>query len=258
MRIEVTPMPRRPVKAEQIAATLAERIAQGEFGARGWLPPLRELAKTYDVVERTVTTGLALLAERGLVEIIPSKGTRVIATVVQRDATDITRQVGTWRGFHTAVSRSGAQAYTDTYRIADVTAAPDVADKLGIPVGATVLERARVHGVVVDGNRQPVQVSTTWIISEVVARLPILREHNTGPGGMGSRMEEASYALGYEDVVTARPPSTQEQMQLGITAHQPVIVAWRRAFDQQGSGRPLEVTVRIINPNLHELVYRYI
>lgn len=250
-------MPRRPIKAEQIAAALTERIAAGEFGARGWLPPLRDLAKTYDAVERTVTSGLALLADRGLVETIPSKGTRVMRTVVQRDATDITRQVGTWRGFHTAASRAGAQAYTDTHRIADVEAGAEVAGKLGIPVGSIVLERARVQGVVVDDVRQPIQLSFTWITADVVTQLPILREHNTGPGGMGSRMEEAGYELGYEDVVTARLPSTQEQEQLNLTADQPVMVTWRRAFDQGGAGRALEVTVRIINPALHELVYRY-
>lgn len=250
-------MPRRPVKAEQIAAALAERIAQGEFGARGWLPPLRDLAKTYGAVERTVTSGLSLLAERGLIEVVPNRGTRVLTAVVQREASDITRQVGTWRGFHPAATRAGVQAYTDTHRILDVEATPDVAGQLGIPVGSTVLERARVQGVVVDGTRRPVQISTSWITGEVVNRLPILREHDTGPGGMGSRMEEAGYRLGYEDVVTARLPSPQEQEQLAIPADQPIIVAWRRAFDQGGSGRALEATLRIINPQLHELVYRY-
>jgi GntR family transcriptional regulator len=250
-------MPRRPVKAEQIADALAQRIAAGEFGARGWLPPLRDLAKAYNAVERTVTSGLALLAERGLVEIIPSKGTRVLTAVVQRDAGDITRQVGTWRGFHTAASRAGAQAYTDTHRIAEVEAAPEVAGRLGIPVGSIVLERARVQGLVVNDVRQPVQTSTTWITSDVVTRLPILRQHDTGPGGMGSRIAEAGYELGYEDVVTARPPTAQEREHLALTEGQPVLVAWRRAFDQSGTGRVLEVTVRVINPALHELVYRY-
>ena len=250
-------MPRRPVKAEQIADALAQRIATGEFGTRGWLPPLRELAKTYDAVERTVTSGLTLLAERGLVEIVPSKGTRVLTAAVQRDTGDITRQVGTWRGFHTAASRAGAQAYTDTHRIAEVEATPEVADRLGIPVGSTILERARVQGLVVNNVRQPIQISTTWITSDVVARLPILSQHDTGPGGMGSRMAEAGYELGYEDVVTARPPTPQERDHLALAEGQPVLVAWRRAFDQNGAGRVLEATVRIINPALHELVYRY-
>jgi GntR family transcriptional regulator len=250
-------MPRRPVKAEQIAAALADRIGSGEIGTGGWLPPLRELSKTFQAVERTVANALALLAERGLVEVVPNKGTRVLLTTVQRDAADITRQIGSWRGFHAAASRAGAQAYTDTHRIAEVQASPEVAGRLGVPVGTAVLERARIQGLIIDELRQPVQVSNTWIIHDVVTRLPILREHDTGPGGMGSRMEEAGYRLGYEDVVTARLPDPRERAQLGLRAEQPVLVAWRRAFDQDGAGRPLEVTVWIINTAWHELVYRY-
>ena len=47
------------------------------------------------------------------------------------------------------------------------------------------------------------------------------------------------------------------QERLALTEGEPVIVAWRRAFDHGGAGRALEVTVRVINPALHELVYRY-
>lgn len=250
-------MPRRPVKAEQIADALAQRVAAGEFGTKGWLPPLRELARVYDVVERTAASGVALLVERGLVETVPSKGTRVLAAVVRRDAGDITRQVGTWRGFHTAATRAGVEAYTDTYRIVEVTVPPDVAGRLGIPLDAVVLERARVQGFVMDETRRPVQLSTTWIVADVLAQLPILCEDDTGPGGMGSRMAEAGYDLGYEDVVTARMPTDQEREQLALSEGQPVLVAWRRAFDHGGVGRALETTVRIIHPGLHQLVYRY-
>jgi GntR family transcriptional regulator len=139
-----------------------------------------------------------------------------------------------------------------------VEAAPDVAGRLGVPLGSAVLERARVQGLIVDDLRRPVQLSTTWVTAEVVARLPILREHDTGPGGMGSRMVEAGYRLGYEDVVTARLPSPAEREQLAIDENQPVVVAWRRAFDNHGAGRALEVTLRVINPVVHELVFRYI
>jgi GntR family transcriptional regulator len=249
-------MPRRPVKAEQIAQALAQRIASGEFGSAGWLPPLRELARTYDVVERTVMAALRLLAERGGVDLVAGRGARV-SPMVQRDAADITRQVGQWRGFHVAAGRSGAEAFTDTYRIADVAAAPEVAGRLGIPIGTTVLERARVQGILVAAERCPVQLSTTWVVADAVVRVPVLREHDTGPGGMGSRLAEAGYVIGYEDVVTARMPTEPEREQLGMVTQQPVVIAWRRAFDQSGDGRAIEVTRRIINPALHELVYRY-
>jgi DNA-binding GntR family transcriptional regulator len=60
-----------------------------------------------------------------------------------------------------------------------------------------------------------------------------------------------------EDVVTARNATEQEHERLGLQPVQPVLVAWRRAFDQHGTGKALEITLRVINPALHQLVYRY-
>jgi GntR family transcriptional regulator len=248
---------RRRAKPEPTSAALDARIARGELRDSWWLRPLRALARAYDTVEHAATNRLNHFAEKGSVQTTSDKGLHV-PVMVQREASDITRQVGAWRGFHTAAARSGFEAYTDTYRIADVEASQEVAGRLGIPVGAIVLERARLQGVVVDGVRRPVQVATTWVVADVVARLPILREHSTGAGGMGSRMEEAGYSLGYEETVTARRPSPHEQEQLDVAEGQPVIVARRRALDNQGSGRAVEVTVRVINAERHELVYRYV
>lgn len=69
-------------------------------------------------------------------------------------------------------------------------------------------------------------------------------------------MAEAGYRLSYEDVVTARRPNESEREQLAVSENQPVLVAWRRAFDS-GTGHALEVTLRVINSAVHELVYRY-
>lgn len=250
-------MPRRPVKAEQIARELGDRIQAGEFAGAAWLPTLRELSRTYAVNERTVSSGLQMLAEQGLVELVAGQGARTVGgDVLRRDASDITRQQGLWRGFHTTAAKAGAEPYTNTYRIGDTEADIDVAGRLGVPMHSPVLERARLQGVVVDGERRPIQLSTTWIIPEVVDRLPILRDYDTGPGGMGSRMAEAGYRITYEDVVTARIVHRAEQESLSMSDSGAVLVAWRRAFDEN-SGRPLEVTLRVINPDLHELVYRY-
>jgi GntR family transcriptional regulator len=244
-------MPRRPVKAEQIADAVALRISEGVFAPQTWLPTLRELSQD----PRTISSALAVLVERGLVELVPGQGARVLGRPVRRSPLDITCQVGSWRDFHTAASNTGAEPYTDTFHIGDIEASPEVAGRLGIPVTTPLLERARLQGLVVDGERQPVQLSTSWIIHDVVEQLPILREVNTGPGGMGSRMAEIGYELVYEDVVTTRMPAPEERDRLVLPQTQPVMVAWRRAFDQ--TGRALEVTLRVINPHRHELVYRY-
>lgn len=248
-------MPRRPVKAEQTADAITHQITAGRYAPTTWLPSLRDLAKEYQADPRTISHALEIVRDRQLIELVPNRGARVLARPVQRDAADITRQIGAWRGFHAAATRAGAEAYTDTHHIGDVPASPDVAARLGIPVGTTVLERGRVQGVLRDGVRQPIQISATWVRNEVVDRVPILRQHNTGPGGMGSRFNEAGYTVRYEESVTARMPDSDELEQLAMEQGAPVLVAWRRCVDQDD--QPLEVTVRIINPALHELTYSY-
>lgn len=249
-------MARRPVKAERIADAMAQRIAAGEFGTRGWLPPLRELAMVYDVVERTAASGVALLVARGLVETVSGKGTRVMAPVTHRDADDIARQTRVWRGFHATDAWVSAEAYTDTYRLADVAVPPDVAGRLGVPLDSTVMEHVQVQGLVMEGTRRPVQLTTTWVVVDVVTQPPVLHEHSTRHGRAGAWMIAAGYNLGYEDVVTARMPTDPERAQLALPEGQPVLVVWHRVFDQGGTGRTLEVTARVIHPGLRQLVYR--
>jgi GntR family transcriptional regulator len=100
-----------------------------------------------------------------------------------------------------------------------------------------------------------VQLSTSYIRQTLVDELPILRQIDTGPGGMYSRMEELGYQLHFEETVTCRLPNETEQTQLEITASEPVLVLWRRCYDQHV--RILDLTHRIVVGDRHELVYRY-
>lgn len=50
-------------------------------------------------------------------------------------------------------------------------------------------------------------------------------------------------------------PTPAEHEHLALGQSQPEVVTWRHAFDQ--TSRALEVTLRVINPHRHELVYRY-
>ena len=99
------------------------------------------------------------------------------------------------------------------------------------------------------------QLSTSYIRRDVVDELPVLRETDTGPGGMYSRMEEIGYRLHFEETVTCRLPDEAEQKQLEITEMQPVLILWRRCYDQHG--RILDLTHRAVVGERHELVYRY-
>ncbi|WP_168801525.1 UTRA domain-containing protein [Glycomyces buryatensis] len=123
---------------------------------------------------------------------------------------------------------------------------------LAVPTGAPLLQRARLQGVVGD---PPFQMSTTWLPPETIEEFPNLKQVNTGPGGLYSRFEEKGHVLMFEESVSCRLPRPQEQEALEVDASQPVLVTWRRCYNQRE--RIMEVTNRTIVGDRHDLVYRF-
>lgn len=246
-------MPRPPAKAQTITNALAAKIVDGAYPAGTWLPSERELASEYSVDRSTVRRALNLLATRALVTFHRSAGTQVRGTEpVRRDAADITRQVGGWRGFAASALEAGREPFTQT-TVSELQADATLAGWLGVLTGSRVLERARVQGLVGD---PPAQISTTYVNWEFVEKIPRLLEVDTGPGGIYSRLEDIGHSVGiFEETVTCRMPSEDEQTVLEIDADQPVLTLWRRAYGQ--TGRIIEATHRVVVGDRHELLYRY-
>lgn len=250
----------RPARhSEDAANRIAKDIADNPSGLSvgGWLDGQRTLAKRYQVSGETITRALAILTARGTLEHIPGEGHRIpLATVtpLRRTSADQTRVVGQWRGWHAVCLSVGREPFTEsTPREAPIPTA--AALLLGVDVGETVIERSRTQGWVDAGVRQPVVLSWTWIHPDVARELPVLRGQDTGPGGLTSRLEDAGRRLRWEDVITARRADASEAKRLGIDGGSPVLDVWRRCWDQDDQIQ--EVTRRVINPELHELVFRY-
>lgn len=251
-------MAKAPTKAQFVADHLAVRIAAGDYLPGQWLPGGKTIGDELGVDRGTVRNALLMLAERGLVEVVEGNGAKVAARVASSnyEPADLTRGVGRWRGFGATVIRDGGEPYAEVARVVEVEVPASVANRLGVPLGTTVLLRDRVQGrIAADGTREPVQIALTWITMEVVGRAPVVREEDTGPGGITSRITEAGYDMRYEDVVTARLADTFEQARLGIDDRQAVLDVWRRTFDQDG--RVIKVSNRIVNPLRQGLTSAY-
>jgi DNA-binding GntR family transcriptional regulator len=65
--------PERPF--EIVAADLRRRLAAGEWPPGGALPTVAALAEHYGVSKATVTRTLRILADEGLVRVVPRWGT---------------------------------------------------------------------------------------------------------------------------------------------------------------------------------------
>lgn len=69
-------MPRGPERpSEIVAADLRRRIAAGEWASGEALPTVAALAGHYGVSKATVTRTLGILADEGLVRVVPRWGT---------------------------------------------------------------------------------------------------------------------------------------------------------------------------------------
>lgn len=245
-------MPRPPTKAQSITDAIAADIVSGQRAPDTWLPSERELSQQFNADRSTVRRAILMLSERGLITHTKGVGSRVRPTEpVRRGDGDLTKQVGTWRGFHVAALRGGREPFTRT-TIRDVEVDQNLARWLGVPIGTAVLERARVQGVV---GEPPIQTATTWVVADIVDQVPILRQVDTGPGGIYSRLADIGVHVRFEETVTCRLPLASERDVLEIEPHQPVLVLWRRGYNQ--ADHIIEVTNRIIVGDRHELVYSY-
>jgi DNA-binding GntR family transcriptional regulator len=58
----------------QLAGILRGQIASGELEPRRPIPSVRQLVQTYGVARATATKAIAILADEGLVRVVPGRG----------------------------------------------------------------------------------------------------------------------------------------------------------------------------------------
>lgn len=138
-----------------------------------------ELAEEHQVDRSTVHRALGILAERHLVILTAGIGAQVPAAspTMRRAADDVTRQVGTWRGFHVSATRAGHQPFTET-TVSEINSDVDVGRGLGVSTGTPVLRRARRQGIL---GGPPVQLSISYLRLDLVERVPV-RSCAVAPG----------------------------------------------------------------------------
>ncbi|MGH8907862.1 MAG: GntR family transcriptional regulator [Egibacteraceae bacterium] len=152
------------------------------------------------------------------------------------------------RGFYGALEDAGLKPEVKT----DIRPAPipaNLAEILGVEPGTEVLIRDRHMGTPDD----PLQLATSYFLPEVAERIPQLGEHDTGPGGMYARMEDAGYELRLEEIVGARMPLPEETTALKLVTETPLLTIIRVAYGQ--NDRPLEVCDTRLASDRYELSY---
>lgn len=231
-------MGRPPTVVLGVVDRIAEDIHNGTYRPGQWLPATRTLSETLGVSRATVIRALEILADRGKVVIHGGKGARVATryVILTRANYEPTVDEETWRGLPPAILRAGETPYTDIIGNAEVPAPPRAAEKLGIPSGAVVFERARLQGAIQDDFRLPIQWATSWYPPSTVDTVPEIRDMpEVDPPPVRRRMLDAGRQIHAETVAIARFAIERERDLLGLPDPAVVIVAWRVWKDEHGA-----------------------
>ncbi|MGW4894568.1 GntR family transcriptional regulator [Kitasatospora sp. NPDC004240] len=125
-----------PAPYERAAAALREDILSGKFPPGEFLPGQRELAERYGVAYNTAGQALKLLATRGLVEVIPRRGSLVLTPAAALEiAWDTDGRV--------RPARAGESAAGEL-QVESLKAPDEVSRILQLAAGAQVLARRTV------------------------------------------------------------------------------------------------------------------
>lgn len=140
----------------QIADRIRDAIVSGTFDESGKLPAEMALAAQFDVNRHTVRSALAALADEGIVKAVQGRGTLIERK--RRLNFPISRRTRFTQGV-------GDQAHEKQGLMlgaAEETAGLDVASRLGLPQGSTVIRLESLR----KADRRPVSRSTSWFCAK--------------------------------------------------------------------------------------------
>ena len=238
---------------KQIADAIRASVASGELAPGDKVPSESELIRLFGVAQGTVRNALNLLRAEGLLVAEHGKGVFVRSRPpMQRKASN---------RFLRAHRDAGKAAYTvdaeaqgikhdvEVFKVGPEAAPDEIADRLGVPTGTTVLARSRryLH------SGTPMEIATSYIPWQI-AEGTQMTEENPGPGGIYARIEEAGHRLSrFTEDVTARMPLQDEAKALHLPSGTPVMRVLRTAYDTDGV--PVEVCDTVMTADLFVLSY---
>lgn len=204
--------------ADEIAATLRDRIHSGALVPGDRLPTMTEISAEYGVSRPTASAALAILKREGIAEYRPGRGPNAGTYVRQRPTAPMIRSRGMERdhlGYYSGpeVQHWRAVPGTQTER-ATLPVPADLAKLLGVGPGTLVAVRKRLNGDPDPGREQYRQLTDSWLHPDAVTALPMLTG-DSGLGGIYDRIEEwAGAPISWEEQISGATPSPAESSSL--------------------------------------------
>ena len=209
-------------KREIIFSTLKEQIQNGDFGARGRIPPIAQLAKTYKVARTTIYYVLESLQIEGLL-ISKDNSYYVNYPPMRIPGAPL---------FDKYMESQGLDPIADNVIEPEIVQIPDdIADLFKASKGIRVLHRLRRHGTV----DVPMRLAENWYPVELAGQFldAMRKDANLNVAGEIRKAYGLRIAKISEDLI-ARLPTEKEIELLNIVRHAPVLEAHRNFQTSEG------------------------
>lgn len=249
------PTPRDPrPRSQQIAAELRADIMSGDLAAGAKLPSTAELMATYDTFGATIQNALGILKSEGYLEGRPGKGVYVrpsqqqTITPADYGTPSAPGQPYAWI---TAAAERGERGASRLLNVGEIPAPVQVARAFSVEAGEPVVRREQL--LTLDG--EPVELVHTFYPADL-ARGTALAAKRLIKGGSPAVLAELGVEpASFEDVISTRPPTSEEFLALELPTEVPVLRTFRVAVAL--SGRPVECQVMVKAGHRHEVRYHW-
>ena len=223
----------------QIADHLRALIESGALRPGDQLPSEAELTRHYSVARMTARQAIQELRAEGRVSAEHGRGVFVrLPAPVRRLASDRFarkhREAGQ-AAFLAEAEKAGVHPRVDQIEVTRGMPAADVRERLRLGAEEEVVIRSRRYLA----DERPIETAVSYLPLSI-AEGTLIVEHNTGPGGIYARLEDAGHVLDhFVEEVTARMPTADERRRLELPDGVPVLIVVRTAYDT--AGLPVEV-----------------
>ena len=246
-------------KWRSIADDLSKRIEDGEIIRGAQLPTELELQEAYDASRNTVRDAIKWLIQRQLVETFPGRGTFVSAEITPF-AVALSPQLGGGRGGGDGTAYvAAAQVQNRRPSVSDprveIWQATDVmARQLQITEGSRVVSRHQQRFI----DDRPWSLQTSFYPMQFVNRgAERLVDAVDIEEGVVKYLEDelGLEQIGYQDLITVRPPDQDEALFFALPENASVTVIELSRTAYAITGEPLRFTVTVYPADRNTLYY---
>jgi GntR family transcriptional regulator len=238
-------------KVAAAAATLRQRIVDGDYAPGGRMPSVSQIAAEFGISTSSAGSVITRLRGEGLIVTRHGAGTFVREfRPIQRSSPG--RLSRTWsKGTAIQDDDTGPRPRTVEVTVASAPAPEWVAEEFGIDSGNQVIVRARRIAV----DDRAVQLATSYYLPAMAEGTAIVFT-DTGPGGAYARLAEIGHEpVEFTETLRCRMPYPAEASTLDLPAGTPVIDIRRTARD--GAEQCVEVTGMVLDASAYRLDYTF-